>query len=355
MRIGIITVHRALNYGSVLQCYALQEFLKKLGHDVWVIDYRQRWVDCVDKVFSPYFVWHYLRKWDLHAIVGHWRSRESRRKFIKRVDCVFGSFVRRFNLTRSCRYSMPKGFDVYLIGSDQLWSHQCVGGEDKFFLGNFKHSSKSRIIGYALSVSTVSLDIFGKNKLKKIISNFDSLTLREQLNSDIIYNMTEIRLPVVVDPVLLTDESFWKSMVNDVWSKKTYIAVYQVRYLSGKEKVINEKAKLLAEKMDCEIIDLSYKTYSVEDFISIIKYAKCVITSSFHAVVFSLIMKTPCYAVKLNDGLDVRYVDLLTKVGLEQELVDIDFEPHKLDIDFNGIEEKIDLYRKESVEFLKSI
>ena len=45
MKIGIITVHRAYNYGSVLQCYALQEYLKSLGHDVWVIDYRQQWTD----------------------------------------------------------------------------------------------------------------------------------------------------------------------------------------------------------------------------------------------------------------------------------------------------------------------
>lgn len=45
MKIGIITVHRAYNYGSVLQCFALQEYLKSLGHDVWVIDYRQKWTE----------------------------------------------------------------------------------------------------------------------------------------------------------------------------------------------------------------------------------------------------------------------------------------------------------------------
>jgi hypothetical protein len=55
MKIGILTVHRAYNYGSVLQCYALQEYLKSLGHDVWVIDYRQPWTEAVYKAFSFYY------------------------------------------------------------------------------------------------------------------------------------------------------------------------------------------------------------------------------------------------------------------------------------------------------------
>ena len=45
MRIGILTFHRAHNYGAVLQCYALQETLKRMGHDVQVIDYRQPWIE----------------------------------------------------------------------------------------------------------------------------------------------------------------------------------------------------------------------------------------------------------------------------------------------------------------------
>ena len=57
MKIGIITVHRAYNYGSVLQCYALQEYLKLLGHDTSVIDYRQPWTEAVYRKFSLYYIW----------------------------------------------------------------------------------------------------------------------------------------------------------------------------------------------------------------------------------------------------------------------------------------------------------
>lgn len=92
----------------------------------------------------------------------------------------------------------------------------------------------------------------------------------------------------------------------------------------------------------------------MEDFISAIKYAKFVFTTSFHAVVFSLLMETPCFAVRLNDGLDVRYVDLLMNVGLEKELVNLDFVPKSLDIDFAVVKNKLAAYKKRSQYFLET-
>ena len=108
---------------------------------------------------------------------------------------------------------------------------------------------------------------------------------------------------------------------------------------------------MASHEKSTEIIDLSSMTYSIEDFISAIKYAKCVFSTSFHAVVFSLLMETPCYAVRLGDGFDVRYVDLLMNVGLEKEIVDIDFVPKSLDIDFKMVKDKLVDYREQSQSF----
>ena len=75
-------------------------------------------------------------------------------------------------------------------------------------------------------------------------------------------------------------------------------------------------------------------------------------TTSYHATVFSLLMETPCYAIKLNDGLDVRYVDLLTELGMEAELFDKDFIPSPIVVNFDGLKERIIQYRESSVEYL---
>ena len=39
MKVRTITLHGAHNYGAMLQAYALNKTLKKLGHDAGVIDF----------------------------------------------------------------------------------------------------------------------------------------------------------------------------------------------------------------------------------------------------------------------------------------------------------------------------
>lgn len=355
MKIGIITVHRAYNYGSVLQCYALQECLKKLGHDVWVIDYRQRWTEAVYQKFSLYYIWHFLKKRDIHAVIGYWRTRTERGHNTEKARAVFASFMKKLRVTKVCRFRMPKYFDRYLIGSDQLWSHQCVGGEDNIYTGNFKCRHGSFKVGYAISASTGSLYKFGEKKLKRILSNFSRLSLREEGNASIIEQLTGVALPVTVDPTLLTDASDWNDMINKEWQNQKYIAIYQARPVCGNPTFLCDKAKILAENLGCEIINLSDMTYTVEDFLSIIKYARYVMTTSFHATVFSILMETPCFAIKLNDGFDIRYTDLLTKLGLEKEIVDKDFHPEPFDVDFMEAKMRLVEYRKVSMNFLMSL
>ena len=358
MKIGIITVHRAYNYGSVLQCYALQEYLKRLGHDVWVIDYRQKWTEAVYKPFSLYYIWHFIKQHDIHAIIGYWRARKEKRYNCNIANKIFSSFCsRNLHLTPSCRRKVPQNFDVYIIGSDQLWSYQCVGGEDRIYLGQFQRPRNSKLIGYAISSSTGSLYKLGGEKLKRVLANFDKISLREKSNSKIVEQLTGISLPITIDPTLLADENIWNSMVDtEKWSKRNFIVIYQARLVAGNPTYLYDKASIIAlQEQDIEIVDLSSKTYSVEDFISAIKYAKYVFTTSFHAVVFSLIMETPCYAVCLRDGLDVRYVDLLKNVGLEKELVDFDFVPKSLEIDFTEVKRKLSAYRELSLSFLDTI
>lgn len=352
MKIGIITVHRAYNYGSVLQCFALQEYLKALGHDVWIIDYRQKWTEAVYRPFSLYYIWHFLKLKDIRAIIDYWRKRKSRTKRLNETKPLFESFMHKMRLTTACSRRVPGDFDIYVVGSDQLWTHQCVGGEDKFYLGYFKRPSSSMLVGYSLSASIPSLHLFGKEKLIEIISNFDRISLREQGNADLINKMTGIQLPITIDPTLLVDVDFWNSMINDSWKDEDYIAIYQARPVVGNQNYLMEKAIELSKRTNCKIIDLSTTKYSVEDFISIIKYAKYVMTTSYHATVFSLLMETPCYAIKLNDGLDVRYVDLLTELGMESELFEKDFIPKPYDVNFDGLKEKICQYRESSIKYL---
>ena len=210
------------------------------------------------------------------------------------------------------------------------------------------------MVGYAISAGGDSLTNLGKTKLIHILGNFDKISLRETENASTIKKITGQTLPVCVDPVLLTDAQTWQSMINTKWQSLNYIAIYQARGVSGHPNYLRDKAEILATQIGCEIIDLSNMGYAVDDFISVIKYAKYVLTTSFHATVFSLLMETPCYAIKLEDGLDVRYTDLLSKLGLEIELADKDFTPVPFVVDFGKAKKQLEEYRLESNIFLSN-
>ncbi len=353
MKIGILTVHRAYNYGSVLQCYALQEYLKSLGHDVWVIDYRQPWTEAVYKAFSFY----YIKKQIKHprVIFNYIKGYNRRKKTTKQRKLIFSTFMKRFRLSEPCYWAndIPQDFDRYIIGSDQLWSHACFGGEDRVYLGFFSHRKNSKVIGYALSSNTNSLIIFGRDRLSHIIANFDSLSVREPFIADFIQEKLGITVPVVLDPTLLTDANLWDNLINEKWKYKNYIAIYQARNVAGNPTYLKDKAQNFANELECDVIDLSSMTYSVEDFVSIIKYAKYVLTTSFHATVFSLIMKTPCYAIKLDDGFDGRYVDLLHAVGLDKEIAERNFIPKPQEINFLIAAKNLFTLRMDSIKYLE--
>ena len=354
IRVGIITVHRAFNYGSVLQCFALQSYLQDLGYDVRVIDYRQRWTEEIYKPFSLYFIWKALKSGDIHLVIVYWRKRKDRKHRLAISKPFFENFRKHFYLTRKCYFRIPRDFSAYIIGSDQLWSIQCMGEVDRIYHGLFTRNQNSRLIGFSISAGLDSLARFSKRRLEKIVNSFDSLSLRERDNADYVKSKTGREIPVTLDPVLLVDDSVWNVLVNHSWREHNrYVAVYYAREVPYKPNYLNDKANEFAKKYDYEVISLNEMNHSVEDFISIIKYADYIFTSSFHAVVFSVIMETPCFAVELNDHLDVRYVNLLNQVGLSEELFPIGFEPSPFNVDFKKAKTVIRQLRNESDSFLR--
>lgn len=356
MKIGIITVHRAYNYGSVLQCYALQEYLRSQGHDVWIVDYRQQWTEETYSTFSISKISRLFAK--PKALIRYVLKTPQRYCLNRSRQVIFKNFCSHYRLTEACGINIVSGFDCYIIGSDQLWSFACVGGEDPVYTGNFLHDKNSRIVGYALSSNFQSIQTLGAKGLNRIISNFDKLSFREESIISLIKEYTGKTLQQVLDPTLLVNENVWQSFIDySRWKDKKYIAIYQARGVHGDKNFLIKKARALCKQIGGEVIDMSNMTYPVEDFLSIIKYAQFVITTSFHATVFSIIFETPCYAVRLEDGYDCRYVDLLNSLGKEgeKEIVEKNFAPKPFNVDFKKMKKNLDVLRVNSYEFLRNL
>ena len=326
MKIGILTFHRALNYGAVLQCFALQKLLADWGHDVWVIDYRQPFIEKKRIVFSLKQLFN-LHGFD--AKIDYIKKRKKRKIQINKAKEVFDDFItKKLRTTNKCDSNdIPQDFDAYIIGSDQLWSENCLGGKfDNVFLGQFKHEQNAKMIGYAISVNKQSLDNICKYH-HDIVNRFNCLSLREDFAAKEISRLSKNHIDITIDPTLLLENPFWVNITNDNYKDKRYVFLYQVR---GNKDILYQKAKVLAEKLNCQLIGTKGNTISVQDFISAIKHSQCVITSSFHATAFSIIFRKPFYAFKLNDGKDARYVEMMDKLGLQNYLVDTDFQPQSI-------------------------
>ena len=327
MKIGILTVHRAINVGAVLQCYALQETLKSLGHEVWVINYVQEKVERTDRpVYSLQGWFRLLGGLHFRSFICYWKEWNKKRKAYHNFDSFLDNYL---HCTSPCdERHIPQDFDVYVIGSDQLWNSNIFGYNEKVYWGNFNHPIDSKLVAYAPSTSVRNLEETGKEFVSKSLSKFDMLAVREKsvekyLNSNFqVKNMVE----TVLDPTLLVNPTIWKNIEGDKYAGKKYVCVYEARPCRGQFGSLWKKAKILADKMGCDIINFELYKHSPLDYLDIIRHASCVMTSSFHGVVFSLIYNRPLIAVKYGDEQDERYVDLLRSVGAEDMLVNFEHD-----------------------------
>lgn len=348
MRIGILTFHRALNYGAVLQCYALQQELARRGHDVSVIDYRQ---PAVEDAYRPI-----IMSWLLKKMLLPWRLVPylKRAAEIRRGHNIFDRFRRSyFNLSEPCACdSVPADYDAYVIGSDQLWARHITGNLDPVYLGSFHRKEGSRLVGYAVSgtVDTVgSLDAVAL----KCLEGFDAFSFREPALAEALPASARKDIGIAIDPTLLADSATWDSMNDSSLANERYVLLYEVRRPADDKRLLARRAKALAEKMGCKVLDLSPNDRDVSYFVSAFRYAECVVTSSFHATVFALIFNRPFYTYLLHDGKDLRYVDLLNRVGLQEAMVEKDFVPDKVPCyDFRSVQAALDSMRQSSLQFL---
>lgn len=352
MKVGIITFHRAHNYGAVLQCYALQEVLKRMGHDVYVIDYRQPATEETYKICSVERI---------RELLSHPRALQGYlRRIFQRVECgkKFQSFRESFFcLSNPCYTSQDiPSMDVYITGSDQLWNVQITRGVDEVFFGRFVRPKGSLLLSYALSGSLKVLDALSDTRLLQYASSYSVLSFREQALADSVAKRTSLPVRVDIDPTLLAERNLWDKMVNNRFENDRYVLLYQVRRPKNDARLLNRKAKMLAKRMGCKVIDLTdMTTYSPPEFVSLFKYAQCVITSSFHATVFALIFERPLYSVLLRDGHDDRCANLLRTLGAEKLLVEIDFVPQPFEFDYTIVRNNLKELRLDSLQYLQNI
>lgn len=340
--VGIITTFRHSNFGSVLQAYALQRIIDRLGYSSQVIDY---------KYPNEY---HYERGCRIK------RTKQTRGKkiknFVKSILEMFGmrtvpkmKLLNRFiseemNCTRrivnynDLHHHSPQ-FDIYISGSDQIWNPNTMFGDMSYF---FDFAPKgSKIISYSSSFSCDSIPEKYQDQYKKYLARYSAISVRENNGCKLVKELTgRDDAQLVLDPTLLLDKEEWMQLAKKsrkVKTPKKYILCYMLAYTYNPEEKMVELLNFVQEKYDLPIVSLSpIKSWDggefirIEDHQSIGNYeflrlfadAEMVVTSSFHGTAFSLNFGKPFLALQNGQsGSDDRISSLLQMTGMQSQLV----------------------------------
>lgn len=350
MKIKTITCHDVYNVGASLQAYALAFYLKKLGHDVEIIDYKPDYLNNHFLLFgvnNPRYNKPVLREiYQILKFPGRLKARFSKRKreYDSFTELYLPRTGKRYHSNDELKRNPPEA-DVYFAGSDQIWNTLFQNGKDPAFYLDFAPSGTVRA-SYAASFSTKDIAEKWKPAIKNWLSVLDFISVREASGVDIVNGIGICGAVHVLDPVFLLNATEWEQIQLTTIQKDPYLLVYDFDN--------NEQIKTFAETMalkngwkiysvlHCNYADCCFDQEGPQVFISLVSNAKYVISNSFHATAFSLIFHKQFAVFKRTESINERMMDLLKTVELEERLLSNHQDIIKQEkIDYTIIEERL--------------
>lgn len=369
MKIGILTLPLVDNYGGILQAFALQTSLKKMGHEVYLINRRRNSISMIDsmKMRLKSFVL-YLQNKDNDWVFSEkmWEEKEIL------ASCYTKQFIDKYIYPQTNSLSSVKDLkkmprlDAYIVGSDQVWRPQYTPNIYNYFF-DFLEGVESKRIAYAASFGTEDwpFTITQTKKCKRLLRLFTSISVREDIAVDMCRQYFEVDALHVLDPTLLLSAEEYLSLIDLSLTQdhKEEVMSYILDQDTTKKQIVNTLAKALNYK----VFDLTLTGFNkdsklestppVETWLKGFVNAKYIITDSFHGTIFSILFNKPFIAIgNSRRGLS-RFKSLLSIFSLEDRLI-IDFEnveskiKNSQPIDWNRINKIIEENRSLSLDFL---
>lgn len=361
MKIGILTFHCAVNYGAVLQAYALQEFLRSLGHEVYVIDYRPDYLTepyrsfkfCSNSCSSIFQRVKVFFRACLAAFICNKRNRS------------FNTFIKnRLNLYKLDLYDEQNTFDAFVFGSDQIWNPRITKSIDNVFIGRFPAAYGKYRIAYAASIGSVkNLKDSDILSFEYIVKNFTAISVREQSLKVFFKECFDKDVTVVLDPVLLAGVSIFEKIAAKKKVDKPYLLLFQL----DRNDLVSLYVEKIAQKMGLQLVEMiswgeSIKnrklkqSLSPEEFLGYFKGASYIITTSFHGTAFSILFRKNFNVISCDVRTDERALSLLQSLGLEKRMCSInDTSMIMSDIDYYLIDSKLQNLRGSSLHYLMKL
>lgn len=336
-KIGLITFHSSYNCGSMLQTYAMQKKIKDYGLDIEVIDFSNDGQKNVYSVFTKEISMKNMVK--NFIMLFHWKKVQ--RNFDSYEDFKNKYFMLSPESYTNINELTDKRYDMVVTGSDQVWNITIEDGDDAYFLPWVKKAKK---VAYAPSFGAKNIIEFSDNpeKYKKYLLEFNAISIRENNGKKWLRELCNIDVQVLLDPTLLLEKEDYDVICDySIDIPKQYIYYYSPGY----NKNINDLVNKISKKYNLPVIAYNAKNFYVKGlnystnfrllklenpsiYLSLIKHATLVITTSFHGTIFSSIYNKKFWTIK-NGGMfgsDDRVLTLVHNLDLEDRLIPIEFD-----------------------------
>ncbi len=333
MKIGILTFHRADNYGALLQAYALQTTLENMGHAVDIIDYRCTPLE--QDYVRLYRLCPPLRRNLLLWSCEVWRRMMNFSCLHSKKEHCDNFRNEYLHMTKSLHSDTDRAlaenqYDVIFTGSDQIWSPVLTHGKDDWYA--FKRQNGHCVVAaYGASVGNLDRFISTYSEYKEDLQQYNLISVREKDIQEFLQTQLNKEVSLVVDPTLLIEGEKWTTIGNTVKPiERPYVLFYGVIPCEEAcEIALNvsrrEKLMLVHFERNLKHVKNSYYAQGVgpAEFLNLVQNAKYVITSSFHGTVFSVLYKKKFIAVPPK-SLGSRLRTILQALNLEHRIVDMD-------------------------------
>lgn len=359
-KIGIITFYKNNNYGANIQAFALNRYLRELGHKALEIYYFYKGHENLTYNYRNMFK-NIVKKTPksklLKEIIVFLLYHKKNYPYIEAFENFRKEYIPETKPCKNADSINSHGFDTVVIGSDQVWNTDITKGLDKVYFGDGLSAEKK--ITYGVSIGEDRFYPQYENEIKKYAESLSAVSVREINSRDYLREFLKRDVCLVLDPVFLFGKEFYeklsdKSKIN---IKDRYILIYKMSDFP----FVYEMAEYLREKTGFRLVEVSVKKAKRKgvglinnagpaDFINLIKNAEYVVTNSFHGTALSMILKKEFYvsASKRPGRIDT----LLQLGGISHRKISDLNEIDLNRIDYNLVADNMAAMIEKSKEFL---
>ena len=391
MKIAILTYWQSDdNYGQLLQCFALQHYLRKEGHDAYLVRYaplnnnviiQNKWIlrlKNIKKYINPYYIFlerkiiiqQNIQEFQLsrnNAVVNkNRRFDEFRSKYLQQSELLYTNIEK--------LRSNPPDADIYICGSDQVWHDSIAFPNVAGWYLQFGNERTTRI-SYAASIGR-NINTKEVNTFKMYLNSYNAISLREKSACDYCKSIGFNNSKTVCDPSFLLSANYYRDTfsIKEVASDP-YVFFYTLN-IRTKEEIFAEEILKEIDKLGWKIKTVSSSGYytarniikegdnfysTIPEWLELISNSKLVITTSFHGTVFSILMHKPFISIPLKGHFakaNDRITNLLDILGLSYRIANNSEEITKIissDIDWDDVDVRIKQYALTGKTFLKDV